>query len=88
MRAHAWNGTEWGIGLARPTLLYPLRRCVTDAFVHVLDGVFDGGSGIFFCERGCGKAGGDEGGARRVEGDGAEEGHCFLGLFCWWLWSC
>ena len=66
------------MGIARTTLLDTLRRCVADAFVHVLDGVFDGGTGIFFCEWGCGKASGDWRGARRFDGDGAEEGHCFL----------
>ena len=47
--------------MARTTLLDTPRRCVADALVHVLDGVFDGGAGIFLGERGCGKARGDWG---------------------------
>ena len=66
------------LGRARTTLLNPPRRRVADAFVHVLDGVFDGGAGIFLGERGCGKARGDWGGARGSGGDGAEEGHAGL----------
>ena len=77
-RVELWSRVSVGLGRARTTLLDTLRRCVADAFVHVLDGVFDGGTGIFFCERGCGKARGDWGEARGSGGDGAEEGHCIL----------